>query len=214
MRFDILTIFPHIFDSYFQESILKRAQEKKLITIKAHNLRAWTTDKHQTVDDKPYSGGPGMIFKVEPIAHALRDIVCEEKKRIILFDPAGKQFTHARARRYARLDQLVLVCGRYEGFDERVKKYVDESISIGPYVLSGGELPAMVVVEAVARLRAGVLGNTESLTQETHFIEGYVEYPQYTRPETFEGYQVPEVLLRGDHKKIAEWKKRHTKKDR
>ncbi len=214
MRFDILTIFPHIFDSYLQESILKRAQAKKLITIKTHDLRAWARDKHKKVDDTPYSGGPGMIFKVEPIVRALGDIVCEAKKKIVLFDPAGKQFTHARARRYAKLDQLILVCGRYEGFDDRVKAYVDESVSIGPYVLSGGELPAMVVVEAVARLRAGVLGNAESLVQETHFVEGYVEYPQYTRPEVFDGHHVPEVLLQGDHKKIAEWKKRHTKKGR
>ncbi|MBI4272967.1 tRNA (guanosine(37)-N1)-methyltransferase TrmD [Candidatus Uhrbacteria bacterium] len=208
MRFDIITIFPHILDSYFNESILKRAQEKKFISVHIHDLRIWTSNKHRTVDDRPYGGGPGMILKVEPIAKALRAIKRKKKSRVILLDPAGKQFSQQAAKKYSKLDQLIFVCGRYEGFDERVKKYVDEKISIGPYVLSGGELGAMVILEAVARLKAGVLGNAESLQEESHLIEGYIEYPQYTRPEVFDGRRVPSVLLSGDHKKIEEWQSR------
>ncbi|MBI4250271.1 tRNA (guanosine(37)-N1)-methyltransferase TrmD [Candidatus Uhrbacteria bacterium] len=212
MRFDIITIFPAIFDSYFNESILKRAQESGAIEIYSHDLRAGTTDKHRTVDDKPYGGNPGMILKVEPVVRALRSLPVLPKRRIVLFDPAGAQFRQARARRYTKLDQLILICGRYEGFDERVKDYVDDIVSIGPYVLSGGELAAMVIVEAVGRLQKGVLGNVESLNEESYSSEGYVEYPQYTRPEVFEGRAVPQVLLSGNHKKIAAWQKVHSRK--
>jgi len=212
MRFDIITIFPAIFDSYFNESILKRAQESGAIEIYSHDLRMGTTDKHHIVDDKPYGGNPGMILKVEPIVRVLRSLPVLPKRRIVLFDPAGVQFRQARARRYAMLDQLVLICGRYEGFDERLKDYVDDIVSVGRYVLSGGELAAMIVVEAVGRLCEGVLGNAESLTEESYTSEGYVEYPQYTRPETFEGRVVPKVLLSGNHKKIAAWQKARSRK--
>lgn len=213
MRFDIITIFPKIFDSYFGESIVRRAQDSGAIEIYSHDLRAWTTDKHRTVDDKPYGGNPGMILKVEPIVRALRSLPIFSRRKIVLFDPAGKQFRQPRARAYAKLDQLVLICGRYEGFDERVKEYVDDVVSIGPYVLSGGELPAMIVVEAVGRLCEGVLGNVESLTEETYSTEGYVEYPQYTRPEIFEGRAVPKVLTSGNHKAISAWQRAHTRKN-
>ncbi len=206
MRFDIITIFPGIFGSYLDESILQRARKKKLISTHIHDLRAWTSDKRKVVDDRPYGGGPGMILKVEPIVKALRAIKRKKKSRVILLDPAGKQFTHALAKKYSKLDQLIFVCGRYEGFDERVKKFVNERISIGPYVLSGGELPALVILEAVARLIPGVLGNIESIKDESHFVEGYIEYPQYTRPEIFDGCRVPRVLLSGDHKKIDKWR--------
>lgn len=205
MKFDIVTIFPHSFDSYFAESLLSRAQKKKLISIRFHDLRKWTFDKHKTVDDRPYGGGPGMILKVEPIVKALQSIQRKKKSRVILLDPAGKQFSQTLAKKYSTLDQLIFICGRYEGVDDRVRKYIDERVSIGPYVLSGGELPAMVMVEAVARFRIGVLGNIESLQKESHCREGYAEYPQYTRPELFRGHRVPRVLLSGDHKKIEEW---------
>lgn len=191
---------------------MKRAQDSGIIEIYSHDLRAWTTDKHHSVDDTPYGGNPGMILKVEPIVRALRALPVLHKKKIILFDPAGAQFRQARARKYAKLDQLVLICGRYEGFDERVKEYVDDVISIGPYVLSGGELPALIVVEAVGRLCEGVLGNIESLAEETYSTEGFVEYPQYTRPEIFEGHAVPKVLMSGNHKAITAWQKTKTRK--
>lgn len=223
MQFDIITIFPNIFDSYLNESILKRAQKKGLIKIKIHNLRDYTSDKRRTVDDRPYGGGPGMLLKVEPIYKALQSL--KSKSKIILLDPAGKKFNQKMAKQLSKLDRLILICGRYEGFDERVKKFVDENVSIGDYVLSGGELPAMVITEAVSRLIPGVIGKTESLKEETfselinlktYKLKNYIEYPQYTRPEIFtlgkKKLKVPQVLLSGDHKKIWEWKNKHVKK--
>ena len=190
MKFDIITIFPNVFDSYFNESILKRAQKKKLIDIKIHNLRDYTKDRHKTVDDRPYGGGPGMIFKVGPIYRALKSLRTKELKnkrtKIVMLTPAGKRFDQKIAKRFAKLDRLILLCGRYEGFDARVEKFVDEKVSVGDYVLSGGELPAMAVIEAVARLIPGVLGHEHSVDDETFSVDkDYVEYPQYTRPEEF-----------------------------
>jgi len=222
MRFDILTIFPEIFDSYFNISILKKAQKKKLIKIYTHNLRKWTLDRHQTVDDCPYGGGMGMIFKVEPIFKAIKDLKKKKIKkcRVILFSPKGDKLTQKKAKRLSRYDQLILICPRYEGIDERVAQYIaDEEISIGEYVLTGGELPAMVLVDAVSRFIPGVI-KKESLSEESFNIEGKGEYPQYTRPEIFYPnkkskkitWQVPEVLLSGNHKKIIEWKNKHLKK--
>ncbi len=224
MRFDIITIFPNIFDSYFSESILKRAQKKGLIKILVHNLRDFTTDKHHKVDDSPYGGGPGMVFKIEPIYRAVQKLETLKTKtknqklktRIILFSTRGKKLDSKIAKRLSKYDQLILICGRYEGVDERVAKYIaDEEISIGDYVLSGGELPAMVLVEAVSRFIPGVLGKQESLEE----IKG--SYPVYTRPESFaaevrsrksevgsrKSWKVPKVLLTGNHKKIQEWRK-------
>ncbi len=208
MKFDIITIFPAIIDSYAGESILKRAREKKLITITAHNLRDYTTDKHHKVDDKPYGGGPGMVMKVEPVYKAVQKIKKRNTSRVILFSTRGKKFTAKEAKRLAKYDQLIMICGRYEGVDERVAKYVaDEEISIGDFVLAGGELPALVVTEAVARYIPGVLGKYESLED----IKG--SFPSYTRPEIFEPkrgkkWSVPNVLVTGHHKKIAEFRKR------
>ena len=223
MQFDIITIFPHIFDSYLDESILRRAQKKKLIKIKIHDLRDYTQDKRKTVDDRPYGGGPGMLLKVEPIYKALQSLKSKSrifnlKSKIILLDPAGKKFDQRMAKRLSKLNRLILICGRYEGFDERVKKFTDESVSIGDYVLSGGELPAMVIIEAISRQLPGVIGHEHALDEETFSQDkNYIEYPQYTRPEIFKTknskkLNVPKILLSGDHKKIEEWRKGNKKK--
>lgn len=270
MQFDILTIFPDLIHHYADESILGRAQEKELLSIRAHNFRAFSGNKWGHIDDKPYGGGPGMILGVEPIYECLKKIKAlpprlsfrpkrsevekslsitsrdssvqslrsfsrNDKTRIVIMDPAGKKFNQRMAEKFSKLDRLVLVAGRYEGFDARIYKLVDERVSVGDYVLAGGELAALTVVEAVARLIPGVLGNEASLKEETHAqvpiinlqsnpksqlsnskkmkIENWPlkiskEYPQYTRPEDFMGQKVPKVLLSGDHKKIAEWRKK------
>jgi len=209
MKFNIITIFPEIFDSYFNESIIKRAQDKKKIKINIHNLRDYTKDKHKSVDDKPYGGGPGMVMMVEPIYKAIKKIK-KGKAKVILFSPKGKTFDQKMANRYSKLDNLIMVCGRYEGVDERVKKFVDEEVSIGDYVLTGGEIPAMIVVDAVTRLIPGVIA-IESLKEESFSLEKELkhakyEYPQYTRPENFNNLKVPKVLLSGNHKKIKQWR--------
>jgi len=219
MQFDIITIFPRILDSYINESILKRAQQDKVIKITTHNSRENTTDKHHTVDDKPYGGGVGMVLMVEPIYKTLKKIRRHKKSKVILLDPAGQQFNQVMAKKFAKLDQLIFICGRYEGLDARVDEFIDEKISIGPYVLSGGELPAMIITEATARLLPGVLGKIESTQQETHAKENYVEHPQYTRPEVFKYRQdlktkkltVPKILLSGNHQEIKKWQSQHTK---
>ena len=266
MQFDIITIFPHIFDSYFQTSILKRAQEKKFIKIKVHDLRFWAKDKHKTVDDTPYGGGPGMILKIEPIYKALkfldkrgnpvksqastghsavksqvptghspvkslRSHGAQKKQKIILLTPKGQKFNQKMAGQFSKLDKIIFICGRYEGVDARVEKLVDKKVSVGDYVLTGGELPAMIMVDAITRLLPGVI-NEESLKEESFGLvsqprglgaqsankikdfERIGEYPQYTRPEVFtyktksakiKKLKVPKVLLSGNHKKIAEW---------
>ncbi|HCJ45720.1 MAG: tRNA (guanosine(37)-N1)-methyltransferase TrmD [Candidatus Moranbacteria bacterium] len=220
MHFDIISLFPESFHSYFGVSILKRAQEDGLISITTHNLRDYAHDKHKTVDDTPYGGGAGMLLKVEPLTEAIEDIVSQkrkkegkEKSRTILFSAKGKTFTEADAKRFALYDRLILICGRYEGIDERVTEhFVDEEFSIGHYVLTGGEIPAMIVVDAVSRLIPGVLGNEESVETESHSVEGIVEYPQYTKPETFREYNVPEVLLSGNHGLIVKWREEQSQK--
>lgn len=223
IKFNILTIFPHIFESYFSESIIKRALKKKLTKIKIYNLRDYTIDKHQSIDDRPYGGGPGMVLKIEPIYKCLKEIYpnllrnLKDKKRnskIILLTPRGKNFNQRLAMRWSKLDQLDLICGHYEGIDERVNKLVDERISIGSYVLTGGELAAMIIVDAVIRLIPGVLGNIQSLKLIGNQRFKYSsEFPQYTRPEVFcptenTKWRVPKVLLSGDHKRIEEWRKK------
>jgi tRNA (guanine37-N1)-methyltransferase len=230
MTFHIITIFPDIFNSYFNESILKRARENKLIKIKIHNLRDWTTDKHKTVDDTPYGGGAGMVMKVEPIYKALQALKLQitnyklqiksksqiSKSKTILLSAKGKTWNQRMAKKYSKLDEIILICGRYEGVDERVKKFVDEEISIGDYVLTGGEIPAIAIVDSVTRLLPGVLGNIESAEYESHAIPGILEYPQYTRPEIFEAggkkYRAPKILLSGNHKKIEWWRRKKMKK--
>jgi tRNA (guanine-N1)-methyltransferase len=213
MRFDILTIFPKIFNSYLNESILKRAQKKKLILITIHDFRKFALGKHKQVDDRPYGGGPGMILKVEPIYKCLKSIKRKKKSKVILLTPEGKLFNQNLAQEFSKLEQIILICGRYEGFDERVRKYVDEEISVGPYVLSGGELPAMTLVETISRLISGVLGDKTSKEDET-YSKGldYVEYPQYTRPRQFLGREVPKILLSGNHQKIKIWRRKKSKR--
>lgn len=207
MRFDLLTIFPKVFDGYLNESILKRAQAKKKVSFHTHDLRDFTTDKHRSVDDRPYGGGVGMVMKVEPIYKALKSLPKSTKRRVLLMSAKGKTFTQADAARLSTYKQTVIVCPRYEGVDERVMEYVDEEISIGNYVLTGGELPAMVVIDAITRLIPGVLGKDESSVDESHSEPEVLEYPQYTRPEKFERQQVPKVLLSGNHRDIASWRK-------
>jgi len=215
MKFDIITIFPEIFGSYFNESILKRAQEKDLIEIKAHNLRDFTDDERRTVDDTPYGGGVGMVLKVEPIFKALEKVKSEnngKKSRTILFSAKGKRYIQEDTRRLSKYDNLIMVCGRYEGVDERVmENLIDEEISIGDYVLTGGEIPAMIVVDSISRLFPGVLGNNESVQNESHNQEGILEHPQYTKPEKFNGWKVPEVLLSGNHAEIEKWRIENSK---
>jgi tRNA (guanine37-N1)-methyltransferase len=217
MKFDIVTIFPQIFDSYFGESIIKRAQESGAIEIQIRNLRDHTEDKHRNIDDTPYGGGAGMVMRVEPIYNCVNEIKSNVKcqtsnVRTILFSAKGKRYTQKDAHRLAGYDQLIFICGRYEGVDERViENIADEEISIGDFVLTGGEIPAMIVLDSVTRLLPGVLGNEQSSKDESHSEEGYLEYPQYSKPEEFSGWKVPEVLLSGNHKKIEEWRKKHSK---
>lgn len=210
MRFDIITIFPEIFNGFTSESLFAKAQKKKLIVIATHYLRKWTQDRHQTVDGKPYGGGPGLVFKAEPLFKAVTEIKRKTKKKkskVILFSPRGKKFDQAMAKKFSKLDQMIFICGRYEGVDERIADHVaDEVLSIGDYVLNGGEVAAMVVMEAVSRLLPGYMHKEESSTKDDH--------PQYTKPEIFEPkkgitWRVPKVLLSGNHAKIQEWRDKH-----
>ncbi|MDP2945959.1 MAG: tRNA (guanosine(37)-N1)-methyltransferase TrmD [bacterium] len=239
MRFDIITIFPKIFDSYLNESIIKRARKNKKIKINIINLRDFATDRHKTVDGKPYGGGPGMVFKIEPLAKVIGSILKRKIKRtlipaaarikVILFSTSGKQFNSKMAAEWAKkYDRIIMIAGHYEGVDERIKKIIIENwklslfgrsptgrkieeLSIGPYVLTGGELPAMVVIDAISRHISGVLGKYESLEEKRYGVG----VPMYTRPETFiyknKKYSVPKVLLSGNHKKIENWRKKHQK---
>lgn len=214
MRFDIVTIFPHCLDSYVNESILKRAQEKKLIGIHFHDIREFSTDKWHKVDDTPYGGGPGMILQIEPLVSCLNSIPKMRNCLIVLMDPAGKSFDQKIAKKYSKLDQLILIAGRYEGVDARLYKYIDQRLSIGPYVLAGGELASAIVVEATSRLIDGVLGSKASLDTES-FIgnsDEMSDFPQYSRPEVFNKQRVPKVLLSGNHKLINAWRESKRKK--
>lgn len=229
LHVDVLTIFPEVVQPYLDAAMLGRGQRAGLLTLTAHQLRKWTHDRHQKVDDRPFGGGAGMVMKIAPFFEALVELGVITKKgtrskrakrtRVIGTSPKGKRFTQADAKRLAeRYDRLVFVCGRYEGIDERVAEHlIDEEISIGDYVLTGGELAALTVTDAVARLRPGVLGDEMSSVDESHSEEGVLEYPQYTRPEAFEPvkgvyWSVPDVLLSGDHAKIQAW--RNTRKKR
>lgn len=195
-----------MFKGPFEESIIKRAQEKGLVEIKIHNLRNWAKDKHNTVDDRPYGGGVGMVLMVEPIYSALQELRAE-KSKVILLDAGGKTFNQQKARELSKSEHLIFIAGHYEGVDQRTKDHlVDEEISIGDYVLTGGELPTMVVIDSVVRLIPGVL-EKEDATKYESFTENLLEYPQYTRPEDFRGWKVPEVLLSGNHKEIEKWRK-------
>ena len=246
MTFDIITIFPDIFKSFLKESIIARTQKKGLIKINILNLRNWTSDVHKVVDDRPFGGGLGMVIKVEPVYRAVSSLISnfqfsrstssgqspggraifknkKKKTKIILFTPRGKKFNQKIAYQLSKLDQIIMICGRYEGVDERVAKYIsDLELSVGDYDLMGGDLPAMLVMETVSRLIPGVLGKPELLKERITKDKGFIEYPQYTRPFKFypkekfgraspEIWRVPKVLISGDHKKIAEWRKKHRK---
>jgi len=217
MRIDILTLFPKMFENILGESIMKRAQAKGKLAVKVHDLRDWTSDAHKTADDKPFGGGPGMVMKVEPIYLALEQLgligsggkgqgSSKNKTRVILLTPQGRPFQQKIARELTGFDRLVFICGHYEGIDERVRSLVDDEISIGDYILTCGEIPALVMVDAVTRLIPGVLGHSESTVLES-FENSLLEYPHYTRPAEYQGMKVPDILLSGDHKKIETWRK-------
>mgnify|MGYP001566808840 CR=1 FL=1 len=240
MTFNALTIFPRLFRGFLEETMMKRAVEAGIATVNLVNVRDYATDKHQTTDDTPYGGGPGMVMKIEPIYNALASLIPAPEKRptdhwVILLSARGQQFTQAKAEKLSKITQLTLICGRYEGVDQRVADHLcDEELSIGPYVLSGGEVAAMVVIETVSRLLPGFLGNPESLKEES-FASGLPrdlsrvargakleapngggersgEHPHYTKPEDFLGWKVPDVLLSGHHKNIAEWRRTQMRK--
>ena len=208
MQFHIISIFPEIFSSPLSASLLKKAQDKGVVSCTVHNLRDYAAGKHRSTDDMPYGGGPGMVMKPEPVVAAL-ETVCQSLPNAwrILLSPQGSLLTQTKAMDLASKEALILVCGRYEGMDERVRCFVDEEVSIGDYVLSGGEMAALVVIDVVARLVPGVVGRKES-TEDESFSAGLLEYPQYTRPEEFRGLRVPEVLLSGNHAEIAHWRRR------
>lgn len=213
MKIDILTIFPEMFEGPLTQSILKRAVDKSLVEIKVHNLRDWSTDKHHKVDAPPYGGGPGMVMMVEVIDRAVEELLAKpdhasrDKTRVVLMDTKGPVYNQKKAEELKDYEHLILIAGHYEGVDHRVHEHIaDEVISIGEYVLTGGELPAMIVVDSVVRLLPGVLGSEESLSEESYSQGSNIEYPQYTRPEEYKGWKVPEILLSGHHAKIKEWR--------
>ena len=212
MRIDLLTLFPEFFRSPLSQSMLSRAQTLGAVTYRVINLRDFTTDKHQVTDDRPFGGGPGMVMKIEPLAAAIRTVRVEDPQtRVVLLSPHGPVFNQDKARELAQREHLLLICGHYEGVDGRIHFYVDEEVSVGDYILTGGETPALLVVEAVTRLLPGVLGG-EGATEDESFAAGLLEYPQYTRPRVFEGREVPQILLEGDHRKIKEWRHREALK--
>lgn len=208
MRIDILTLFPKMFAGPFDESIIKRAGTRGLVEIKIHQLRDWGLGAHKTVDGRPYAGGTGMVLLAEPLFNAITELKKNsQNSKVVFLDPAGEKFTQGKAKELSKVDHLILVAGHYETIDERIKQnLIDECISIGDYVLTGGELPAMVIVDTIVRLLPGVLEKEDATAFES-FENGLLEYPQYSRPEEFNGWKVPEVLLSGDHKKIEAWKK-------
>jgi len=221
MRFDILSLFPGMFEAVFTESIVGRAQQAGQVEIAIHDIRDWATDKHHITDDTPYGGGGGMVLKPEPILGALEavldaELIARQKATgnvevpVVLMSAAGAPFSHAMAREFERYGRIALVCGRYEGVDERVCELaITHEISIGDYVLSGGEIPAMAIVEAVTRLVPGVLGDMRAMVEDSH-ANGLLEHPHYTRPATFRGLGVPEALLSGDHARIARWRRKES----
>jgi tRNA (guanine37-N1)-methyltransferase len=215
MKIDILTLFPDMFKGPFDASIIKRAESRDLIKVEVHDLRKWGEGERRNVDDRPFGGGPGMLLRVDIIDHALHDLKLKVKSeklshsviKVVLLDASGERYTQQKAQELSKLDHLILIAGHYEGVDHRVhERLVDEVISIGDYVLTGGEIPAMVMVDSIIRLIPGVLGKDESSVDESHKEPGYLEYPQYTRPEEYKGWKVPKVLLGGNHKEIQNWR--------
>lgn len=210
MKIDIVTLFPEMFDGPFKESIIKRAGEKDLVKINIHNLRDYSTDKHKTVDDRPFGGGPGMVMKVDVIDKAISDLKTSASK-IILLSAKGDKYTQQKAVKFSESTHLILICGHYEGVDHRVFELVDEVVSIGDYVLTGGEIASMILVDSVVRLIPGVLGDDESNVDESHKKPGYIEHPHYTRPEEYKDMKVPGVLLSGNHAEIDKWREENSK---
>ena len=205
LKIDIVTLFPKLMEGPLQESMIRLAQVKGAVKIQVHNLRDWTHDFHRTCDDKPFGGGPGMVMKIEPIDECLREI--RKKGWVVMLSPRGERFDHQQAKTLARKKHLVFICGHYEGVDERVhERLVDQEISIGDFITTGGEIPTLCVIDSVVRLVPGVLGNQNSLDSES-FHQGLLEYPQYTRPAEFRGWKVPEILRSGKHDDIASWRK-------
>ena len=205
MKITILTLFPNMFSTVLSDSIIKKAKENKLVEIEIINFREYSTNKHKTVDDTPYGGGPGMLLAVPPIYNAIESIEGNKDALKILLTPQGKTYKQSKAKALARKNHIILICGHYEGFDERVREYIDEEISIGDYVLTGGEIAALAVIDSVVRLIPGVIGSSESFVNDS-FYEDSLDYPQYTKPREFNGLIVPEVLLNGNHAKIAKWR--------
>ena len=212
MKIDIITAFPQMFEGPFSESIVNRARDEELVEINVHDIRDWTEDKHRTIDSPPYGGGPGMVMRVDIIDKAVEDLK-SEKSKVILLDAKGKIYKQEKAQELSDEEHLILIAGHYEGVDHRVHEHIaDEVISIGKYVLTGGEIPAMVLVDSVVRLVPDVVGNPESIEDESYSKSDTVEYPQYTRPDEYKGWEVPEILKSGHHEKINKWRKSKRKK--
>ena len=214
IRFDVLTLFPEIFSGYFTQSLLKIAIDAGLVTVKTWNIRDWATGKHQKVDDRPFGGGPGMVFLPQPVLDCVEAVQRETDTpgRLVMMTPAGRRLTQPVVSELATGSRYLLLCGRYEGFDDRIRQLLDPlELSIGDFICNGGEVPAMAVIDTVIRLIPGVLGDGESATDESHSTPGRLEYPQYTRPREFRGLEVPEVLLNGDHAKVAKWRDEQSK---
>ena len=208
MRFDVFTLLPDVFPPYLESSILQRARQRGLIEVQVHNIRDWTHDRHHVTDDEPYAGGGGMVMKVEPVFEAVESVLgYDDCCPVILLTPQGRVFTQKVAAELSAHPRLALICGRYEGVDERIRQHLaTDEISIGDYVLTGGEVPAMILIDAAARLIPGVLGDPGGAADDSH-ASGLLEYPHYTRPPEFRGWRVPEILLSGDHAKIAKWRR-------
>jgi tRNA (guanine-N1)-methyltransferase len=221
MKFQAISIYPNMFNSYLGEGILKRALDNRIIHFTARDLRDWSTDRYKSVDDTPYGGGAGMLMKIEILHSALEEVKTKyntepSKRKIVLLSASGKTWNQQLAKEYSKLDEVIFVCGRFEGVDARISHFIDEEISIGDYVLTGGELPALIIMDSITRLLPEALGNNESSLDESHSEAGVLEYPQYTKPAVFEvngqKYQVPEVLTGGNHAEIAKWRKANQKK--
>lgn len=211
MKIDILTLFPSMFSGPFDTSMLKKAQDIDAVKINVHDLRNWANNKHNQVDDRPFGGGPGMVLMIEPIDNALKDLSTKSTHKILL-SPKGSVFKQKRAVELSKLNHLILVCGHYEGFDERIREnLIDEEISIGNYILTGGEIPAMAITDAVVRLLPGVLAE-EAKTNESFMMDDKLDYPVYTRPQSYKGWDVPEVMISGNHAEIEKWRKNSQKK--
>lgn len=214
MRFDVLTLFPRLFDSYLTQSLLKLAIERGLVEIHAWDFRDWSKDKHKKVDDRPFGGGPGMVLMCEPVLEAVEAVqaMAQPPGQVIMLTPQGERLTQSVVQEMAKEPRLLLLCGRYEGFDDRIRQWLQpREISIGDFICNGGEVPAMVVIDTVIRYVPGVLGDAESLREETHSEPGMIEYPQFTRPRVFRGLEVPEILISGHHEAVAAWRAEQAK---